>query len=458
MVWREISVLGMAATVVASVIVAHVWRDDQSRLPQSTLLVSASDNPSGGKCLSERVPLILAPNHHPFLNIRVGERQGWFLLDTGTNVSMVDFHAYDFPGPEGTRRISGSSLPTLKTAFFSLRDFSFVKGPSEEPMIGLIGADVLGSRTVEIHFDAEEPFITVSDERCPPSVFEERGLRAIDQKGYFTSHWFWKWWALWRGGNFPVAFVRIGGTVAPAMIDSGSVQQLDKSVDVNEALFEHLRKEGVAMQSAGTTSFTDCTGKERTAALWTVADAPLSFTTEAGEVIRTFGPPILEVKPAARPECGRGIGNWNEPWAQIGMMQLLWLGAVVIDGANEKVWLPQQRAAASPVPPFLAISLALTASGVGSLNSGLRADEADATALKHCNDTKNQGDTCQIATSIKPDGFGCLALARNSKALKPRSFSVATAASWTAARDTAIRQCKSAPDAECELVHAVCNG
>jgi hypothetical protein len=443
-----------------SIPVTSRQRDNQSGLAQSTWLTSASDDPSGGTCLGERVPLVLAPNHHPFLNIRVGERQGWFLLDTGTNVSLVDFHAYDFPGPEGSRRISGTSVPTLKTAFFRLKDLAFLKGPSNEPVIGLIGADFLSSRTVEIHFDAEEPFITVSNGRCAASVFEERGLRAMDQKGYFTSHWFWKWWALWRGGNNPVAFVRIGGTVAPALIDSGYTQEIDKTLSVNEALFEHLRKEGVAMQAAGTTSITDCTGNKSPATLWTVVDAPLSFTTEAGEVIRTFGPPILQViKPASRSECGKGIRDQNEPWAQIGMMHLFRLGAMVIDGSNEKVWIPQRRAAASPVPPFVAISLAWTASGIGSINGGSTADEADAAALKHCNDTKKRGDVCQIATSIKPDEFGCLALARNSKALRPQGgLSVATADSWKAARDVAIRECKSAPDAECELIHAFCNG
>jgi hypothetical protein len=450
MVQRVLSVFGMAASLVASVIAV-----------QSTWLASASDDPTGSKCVGERVPLILSAIHYPFLNIRVGERKGWFLLDSGTNLNVVDFRAYDFPVSDGARRISGSSLPTLESTFFRSRDLSFFKGPSDEPMIGFIGADFLGSRTVEIHFDDEQPFISVSDERCSAGLFEKRGLRAIEQRGYFTSHWFWKWWRLWRGGNNPVAFVRIGHTVAPAMIDSGYAGEIDRTLQINEAFFERLRKEGVAMQSAGTTTLTDCTGQESSAALWTVVDAPLSFNTETGAAVRTFGPPILEVKPANRAECGKGIGNESAPWAQIGMMHLLRLGAVVIDGPNDKVWIPQERAAASPVPPFAAVSLAWTARGYWSISNGLAADdEVDADALKHCNDNKNRGgDTCQIATSVKPDKFGCLALASNKKALQSqRRVSVATADSWTAARDGAIRECKSAPDAECELVSTICNG
>jgi hypothetical protein len=450
MVWRMISIMGVAATLAAIIIFE----------PRSTLLASTSDDPTGSKCVGERVPLVLASSHLPFLNIRVGSRQGWFVLDSGTNINVVDFRSYDFPGPDVTRTISGSSLPTLESTFFRSRDLSFLKGPSDEPVIGFIAADFLGSRTVEIRFDDEKPFIAVSNERCSAAVFEENGLRGVEQRGYFTSHWFWKWWMLWRGGNLPVAFVRIGNTVAPALIDSGYSGEMDRTLQINEAFFEHLRKEGVVMKPAGTTTLTDCIGQKGSATLWTVVDAPLSFTTETGAEIRTFGPPILEVKPAGRSECGKSIGHQSTPWAQIGMMHLLRLGAVVIDGPNDKVWIPQQRAAASPVRPFGAISLAWTARGDWSISNGLMADaETEADALNHCNNMKNRQGTCQTATAVKSDKFGCLALANNKKALQSqRRLSVVTADSWTAARDGAIRECKNAADAECELVHTICNG
>ena len=88
------------------------------------------------------------------------------------------------------------------------------------------------------------------------------------------------------------------------------MREIDKTLSVNEALFEHLRKEGVAMQmAAGTTSITDCTGEESPATLWTVVDAPLSFTTKFRRGDPHLWSADSRVKLVNRPECGKGIGN-----------------------------------------------------------------------------------------------------------------------------------------------------
>ena len=333
---------------------------------QSTWLASASDDPTGSKCVGERVPLILSAIHYPFLNIRVGERTGWFLLDSGTNLSLVDFRAYDFPVTDGARRISGSSLPTLKSAFFRSRDLSYFKGPGDEPVLGIIGADFLGSRTVEIHLDDEHPFISVSDERCSASTFEERGLRAIEQRGYFTSHWFWKWWRLWRGGNNPVAFVRIGHTVAPAMINSGYAGEIDRALEINEAFVEHLRKEGVAMRSAGTTSFTDCTGQEaqlRCGLLATLlSPSPRKTGRRSVRLVRQSLRLSRQIAPnavkASEIEVPLGADRNDAPLAA-------WSCG---DRWTKRQGLEPAGASRSlPVPPFAAVSLAWTARGSGRL-------------------------------------------------------------------------------------------
>jgi hypothetical protein len=414
---------------------------------------------AGNVCVGEHVPLTLRPDAMPFLNIRIGPKHGWFLLDTGTDISIIDFRAYEQPRPEGFIRLLGSSLPTIESAWFLPKDLSRDKGPKDEPVLGVIGSDILGSRTVELHLDAQDPYLTISNERCPSSFFKERGLRAIDQGGYFASHWWYPYIARWSDPNNLVAFVRLGGIEAPAMIDTG-FDGLIRALDINEPFLRRLRRQRVTIKSAGSATFRGCTGEAQAGSIWDVVDTPLSITTETGELIRAFGPPPLLMKPANLHACGWGIGNAEKPWAQIGMHQLLALGVVVIDGPNNKVWLPQKRGSTSTVPPFLAVppfsavSLAWNAKGAWQIVRRRTENEADAEALKGCNRRSNAQNDCQIAASIKTAGFGCLALAWDKKNLKLQT-SVLDA--FGAAREGAIRGCKQSPDAQCRVVNTTCN-
>ena len=87
MVWRVISVLGMGSDLAGSVVVAQsTWLALNHNFVRY-VMSRASAFPSFWS-ESPSVPQYPAS----------GKRQGWFLLDTGTNVSVVDFHAYDFPG------------------------------------------------------------------------------------------------------------------------------------------------------------------------------------------------------------------------------------------------------------------------------------------------------------------------------------------------------------------------
>jgi hypothetical protein len=300
------------------------------------MLGSGAASAQNGVCPGASLALDTSIQDAPFVSIRLGARQGNFLVDTGATASSVDARAFGLaPGSNAT--IEGSSFPTVTGGTFAVLDWSHVLGPPGG-VSGVIGTDFLSLRVVEFHYDVREPFLAVSAAHCAAGHFEAAGFTAVSQEGYYSADPR----RLSVGSpNIPVMFIRIGTVIAPAQIDSGfnELGSVRGVVQINEALLRDLQNAGVAMSldPAVALSVTDCHGRRFAPQIWRVQESPLQMTTREGETLFAYEPPLLEVKSTST-DCG-GIATSPSAMGQIGAVYLERWGSLVLDPFNEQVWV-----------------------------------------------------------------------------------------------------------------------
>jgi hypothetical protein len=176
-------------------------------------------------CPGTTVPLDISFASKPFVRLRLSNREGNFLIDTGANNSTLDAGLYGVA--EGSKvKIVGSSLPALDGEFFVAQDFA--KQQQFAPLggyAGIIGTDVLSSRIVEFHYEAVKPYLVISQQRCPANRFEEAGYVSISQPDFRPTGTWWSWAKslLHRADrlNLPVIYAQIGAIRAEVWLDSG---------------------------------------------------------------------------------------------------------------------------------------------------------------------------------------------------------------------------------------------
>jgi hypothetical protein len=293
----------------------------------------------GAVCPGGSIPLDISVAATPFVRMQLAGRNGNFLVDTAASVSSVDGAAFSLT-PGSNARLEGSTFPTIAGGNFAVFDWSKAPAPPGG-LAGVIGTDFLSLRVAEFHYDAREPYLEVSAQRCPPRQFEDAGFTSISQDGYYSSD---PTRLRPNTRNIPVVFIRIGSVIAAAQIDSGFGESsgVRGVVQINEALFAALRNAGIAMTPFTEISFslTDCRGNVSIPALWQARGVPLQITTGEGKTLRQYEELLLEIKPTPA-ACG-GIATSPEPMGQIGAEYLRRWGSFVLDPFNERVWLKAQ--------------------------------------------------------------------------------------------------------------------
>jgi hypothetical protein len=291
-------------------------------------------------CPGSAIPLDVSVAATPHVQMQLAGRSGYFLVDTGASASSVDGATFSLM-PGSNAQLAGSTFPTISGGNFAVFDWSSAPAPSGR-LAGVIGTDFLSLRIAEFHFDASEPYLGVSELRCPLRQFADAGFTAISQEGYYSADP-----TRLRPNtlNIPVVFVRVGSVIAPAQIDTGFSEtgNVRGVVQVNEALFAGLRNAGIAMTPFTEVRFSikDCRGNAVTPALWQLQGVPLQITTREGNALFAYENALLEVKPTPT-VCG-GIATTSEPMGQIGAEYLRRWGTVVLDPFNEQVWLKAAR-------------------------------------------------------------------------------------------------------------------
>jgi hypothetical protein len=406
-------------------------------------------------CPGASVPLDISFAFEPFVRMRLGNREGNFLIDTGSDNSGLD--AGLFGVAVGSKvKISGSSLPTVDGGLFRTYDLAQIQQFAPPGgHAGFIGTDILSSRTVEYHYEAAQPYLVLSKQRCTLRQFEDAGFVSISQQGFRSSATWWSWATSWLPApdrvNIPVIYVQIGTVRAPVWLDSGMAERGKKHavIMINDALFQQLRDAGIAMNPAGTAENIDCLGTKVDDKQWQVDSAPLVFSTQDGQRLFEYSPPTLQVH-AASP-CGT-IGNHREPLGMVGALFLARWGTVVFDGLNERVWVTSNRTPVSPHEVYRSIALARNETGGWSVTDADSLDSAKAESVSLCNEKRGN---CKIEATIGPSQFLCLAIARSAQ--NKNLPSEAINGSLAAARSVALETCAKLNGATCNLEYSRCN-
>jgi hypothetical protein len=413
-------------------------------------------------CPGEAIALDTAKSQ-PFVRMRLGAKEGNFLIDTGSDHSFVNSALYKIqPGEKITDKkitITGSSLPTLDSGSFYAVDLSWQVPPFAPPggTAGILGTDILATRTVEFHYESASPYMVVSAQHCSPSVFENAGFVSIAQTGYgATRFWVPLLWSLLHGRldvvqrtNLPLIYARIGSVRMPLWFDTGtSEENRHMELLINGPIMDQLRAAGIAMRSAGTRTNTDCENHQNVDSKWQVDSEPLVLETETGSVLFEYGPPDLVVGGKSR--CGT-IGNHVEPVGLLGALFLPRFGTVIFDGPNQRVWLPKPGAVVPAPDAFRAMAFSRHERGAWLLTTDETLDNARESSLKSCNSP--QGG-CRLEVAIDASNFACLAVAK-----KP-NVGMAEPASGTSlvnVRSAALAACTKTNGSGCVLAYSGCN-
>lgn len=425
---------------------ARILRASLPVLALLTLMLSAVSAAAQPEmlCPGEVVPLDVSAAYSPFTMMRLGGREGYFQIDTGSTYSTIDTRIFG-RALGASVMLADSSFPTIAGGKFRVLDFATMTAPGRG-QAGQIGTDFLSQRTVEFHYEAARPYLVISERPCRSDALEAAGFVAIGQRGYFgadASH------RLPQMDNLPVAFIRIGGVAAPVWIDSG-YKEFDRAgvIQINERLLQKLRAAGVALQRAGAASFSNCRGERFDTRLWRVMEAPLIFTTETGRPLFANDPPILEVVP--HNSCG-GPGDTPMAIGRIGAAYLHWWGTLVLDPFNERVWISPRRA--KPPQRYRAMALAWNRDGAWAVEFAATLARARSQALSVCNEKYGR---CTLTTAeIAPVDFSCLAVARSAWNRSKLSFSMR--GSLEEVRGNVLDHCARINGGSCEIAYSACN-
>lgn len=158
-----------------------VRRALQSGAVIATLMASSISGHAQAICPGAHVMLDTSVGSSPFVFMRLADREGWFLIDTGATYSSVDARTFGFR-PGAKVNLSGSSLPTIGGGVFRVADLTHSKAPGTH--VGTIGTDFLSRRTVEVHYDTRKPYMVISEQPCSSQQLINAGFIPIGQRGH----------------------------------------------------------------------------------------------------------------------------------------------------------------------------------------------------------------------------------------------------------------------------------
>jgi hypothetical protein len=397
-------------------------------------------------CRGSSIALDTSADRAPFVNIRLGNRSGNFLVDTGTSFSAVDSRVFGLKSGTSVT-LAGSTFPTVAAARVRVLDLHGHPAPPGG-FAGIIGNDLLRERLVAFRYDQTPATLTILAQPCSWQTMTAAGFVPISLGGYDAQR-ARRVRAIWAGQ--PALFVRIGGVAAPVGLDSGFSELAPTpragTLQVNEAFLARLQEAGVAMTPGKPRRDIDCRGESVERAVWQVEEASLAFTSESGKEIFRYQPPTLEVLPRAR-GCGR-IEAAAEPFGLVGAAYLQVWGTVIVDGRNEQVWLSPQQARAL----YRAMAVAWNRDGAWEARTDVTVAAANDGALATCN--RRHGGCTLAGAAIDPARYQCVAIARGTGAV--RKLTMIAGGSIIEARQGAIAACTAAQGAPCRIEYAACN-
>jgi hypothetical protein len=256
----------------------------------------------------------------PTIELGADGVSGPFLLDFGATTSSLS--ARVFATSTETVKSVKLSLPSFQQGVFTLQRYG-------GKQLGVIGTDFLSLLSVQI----TESAVFLGEKPCQPTTMRAHGFVPISQEHFFSSD---PAALVARLPNVPIVFLRLGAVRVWAQIDTGYDDAIyPHSVDINQALYGRLIKDGMSLRRVSEVTVSTCEGSE-TRPVYSLVDDPLIVETDqARPIVRTQNF-YLVLKQANG--CG-GIGAMSEPAAQLGASFLPLFGAIVFDPKSKTVWL-----------------------------------------------------------------------------------------------------------------------
>jgi hypothetical protein len=315
-------------------------------------LVARAASPSVPACLGPAARLVV-DHQMPYAQVRIAGRSGYFVLDFGATTSSIT--PSGFAGRSAPAPLPGSIDRYGGFEFFGpwgpvqLRLQSHTPVTSKVRQAGVIGTDFLASHIYTLDYRAGRVHRAARGQFCSDAALAAAGFLALSTQDYYAES-AQRLACPLAGGppncvNVPTIPVRIGPVQTAAQLDTGYDDgRRPRSLNINPALFDALRRAGVAMTPRPDISLrlsTCVAGVSEPIEAWQLARGTTFGLQDVQRRLlpRPAGTVTLFVKrtPAAASVCG-GIGTWAQPAAQLGA-SFVALGTMVADPFSQRVWL-----------------------------------------------------------------------------------------------------------------------
>lgn len=296
-------------------------------------------------CFGQRQTLIISSTM-PYVTVKVGPTQGYFVLDWGSLSTAIDTAALSGVRPVGTAANEKFLFSDFDfygswgTVALLIQKMGYVSGTIRQA--GILGADFLSLNAFTLDYKNGYVYRAGPGQLCSDNDLRVAGFRSVSSAGYFSNSndklndkcVF----------NVPTVPVRIGSVAAIAQLDPGYADAKHPfSVNINRALFDALSNAGITLTEIPNERIALSTCIEN------VTENVISYRMPAGvsfSIIGTDGSQVTihsdavlmlkETSDAAK-SCG-GIGTWKIPAAQVGASYFKEAGKMIFDPFTSRVW------------------------------------------------------------------------------------------------------------------------
>jgi hypothetical protein len=300
-------------------------------------------------CLGEKKKIVI-DHQMPYLTVKLGNAEGEFVLDFGTNITSID--PENFKNSVKPEPIGGGQLEYEK--FYKFKNFNFYNYPGEVNLLirksqvsglkfkqaGVIGTDFFMEAIFTIDYQNGFLYKSSKDSFCKDKVLNDAGFKAVSTAGYYVDN-FDRLLDPKTTINVPTVPVKIATVTAVAQIDPAYDDGVYRhTVNINQAFFESLKSAGVKLEKITDVQLSTCTGASETVSSYRLGKG-YSF-----QIMGIDGSPVVIANDAhifvkgnsqETQKCG-GIGTWKIPAAQIGASFLNDSEKVIFDPFTSRVW------------------------------------------------------------------------------------------------------------------------
>lgn len=307
------------------------------------LSITFSVFPQNDSCFGEKRELKIG-SLMPYTKVKVGNAEGYFLIDFGTTGSTIDLKGFISGSPTASGQPNQFSnfefFSVFNTVNLSVQDHSNIKLGNMK-QAGILGTDFLSLNIFTLDYTNKTVY-KASSNFCTDSSLRNNGFKAVSTIGYYSNN-------LSKLNNtctpnIPTIPIKIGKTMAVAQIDPGFDDNLyPHSININQSLYDSIIDSGIVLlenNSANSTLSTCVSGvSENVKAYKLPTGTSFAIIGVDGDpvVVRSDVHIFLKQTPLQAKSCG-GIGTWQIPAAQIGASFLIDSKKIVFDPYKSKVW------------------------------------------------------------------------------------------------------------------------